>query len=696
MDRRTDIFSFGCVLYEMLAGKRCFRGETVSDVLAQILEREPDWSAMPASTPAAIRALLRRCLRKDPRRRLRDVGEVRIAIEDPEAAQAPGAEPASRGSGYGTVPWAVAALMAACAAVLGWMAWQPAPAPPRGPARLAVSLPRDHQLAIADAASLAISPDGSRVVYGASSPPGSRPRLYLRELDRFEAVPVPGTEGAIGPFFSPDGRWLGYFAEGKLFKIAVEGGTPLEICHVGQVVPGAGWSPDDTIIFATSPDSGLFRVPSAGGTPEPLTTPASADGEQGHAWPQLLPDGESLLFTVSTVKGSSIAVLSLRTGQWRTLEKGMGGARYLPSGHLIFARFEGLVAVPFDPVEGRTAGEPVVVLDDVYTIPALRGVGMAAFAVSDTGVLVYMPGGAEAGENSLVWVDRDGRSRAVSREAGGYEWPRLSPDGKKLAVTNRTTDGSTDIWVLDIERDTRSRLTLTGNNILPAWSPDGRRIAFASTRGGSSVVNLFWKAADGSGEASRLVESPHPRFPLSWSPDGQLLAITEWNPDSMRDIWILDLNGSEESRPIINTQYDEYSPMFSPDGRWLAYVSDESDRNEIYVEPYPRGQGRWLVSAGGGTEPVWSSDGRELFYRNAGRMMVVPVRLQPEFGVGAPRVLFERALKRGLYDSLSYDVTADGRRFLMIERKMDLAPNQLNVVLDWAHELRDRVAVSTD
>jgi serine/threonine-protein kinase len=696
LDRRTDIWSFGCVLYEILTGKRCFGGETMSDILARILEREPDWKAVPASAPATIRTLLLRCLQKDPRRRLRDVGEVRIAIEDPQAEQAPGMESAPGGFRNRTIPWVIAALMAACAGVLGWLAWQPAPDSPREPSRLVISLPQDHQLAIADTTSLAISPDGTRVVYGASSPPGSRPRLYLRELDRFEAVPIPGTDGAVGPFFSPDGRWLGYFGEGKLFKIAVEGGTPLEICHVGQVVPGASWGPDDTIIFSNSPATGLLRVPAAGGTLERLTTPAYADGEMGHGWPQLLPDGESVLFTISNVKGSSIAVLSLRTGEWRTLEKAMGGARFLPPGHLVFARFEGLVAVPFDPVETRTAGEPVVVLDDVYTIPALKGAGMAAFAVSHTGVLVYLAGGAEAGENSLVWVDRDGRTRPASREAGGYEWPRLSPDGRKVAVTNRSTNGSTDIWVLDMERDARSRLTLSGNNILPTWAPDGRRIAFTSTRGSSGVDNVFWKAADGSGEATQLVESPHPRFPQSWSPDGQLLAITEWNPDSMRDLWILDLNDPEEIRPIVNTPYDEHSPVFSPDGQWLAYVSDESGRNEIYVESYPRGRGRWLTSAGGGTEPVWSSDGRELFYRNANRMMVAPVQYQPSFSSGTPRPLFEKAFKSGVCDLLSYDVTADGQEFLMIERRLDLAPNQLNVVLDWDRELRRVVPVRID
>jgi serine/threonine-protein kinase len=677
------------VLYEMLSGKLCFRCETLSDTLAQILEREPDWDAVPSGTPKEIRELLRRCLQKDPRRRLRDIGEARIAIEDLHEDHAPEAESAQRGSRHGALPWAIAALMTVCAAVLGWFGWQSRTTPHRSPARLVVSLPQDQQLGIADATSLAISPDGSRVIYGASSPPGSRPRLYLRALDDFEAIPIPGTEGGEGPFFSPDGRWLGYFAEGKLFKIAVDGGTPLEICHVGQVVPGAAWTRDDTILFADAPDSGLMRVPAAGGTPEPLTVPAFADGELGHGWPRLLPDGDSVLFTISDVKGSRIALLSLRTGEWRTLGKGMGGAGFLPTGHLVYVRSEGLVAVPFDLSVGRTTGDPVVVLEDVYTIPAMKGTGMAAFAVSASGALVYLPGGAEAGKNRLVWVDPDGMTRPVSREAGGYEWPKLSPDGRKVAVTNRSLDGSIDIWVVDVERDARSRLTLSGNNILPIWTPDGKRVAFASTRGGAGVANLYWKAADGTGETVRLAESPHPQFPRSWSPDGKLLALVEWNPDSMRDIWILSLDEAGEPRPIINTPYDELSPLFSPDGRWLTYVSDESGRFEVYVESFPRGKGRWLISAGGGTEPVWSADGREIFYRNGDAMMVAPIQSQPEFTAGAPRVLFQRAFKSGIYDSLSYDVAGGGQELLMIERRLDLAPKQINVVLDWSHGLRE-------
>jgi Tol biopolymer transport system component len=345
----------------------------------------------------------------------------------------------------------------------------------------------------------------------------------------------------------------------------------------------------------------------------------------------------------------------------------------------------------------RTVGAPVVLQNDVYIVPGVKGFGVAAFTVSDTGILAFLPGGALAGMNRLVWVDRDGRSRPATEEPGIYEWPRLSPDGSKLAVNNRSADGQIGIWVIDLERDARSRLTLEGTgSITPTWTPDGSRIVFASSRAGSGFPSIFSRSVDGSGEAQRLLGGEHPRFPRSWSPDGRLLVFTEWNPETMRDVWLLPLDDSGEPVPIINTRFDEHSPILSPDGRWLAYVSDESGRNEVYVQSHPAGSGRWIISAGGGNEPVWSADGRTLFYRIEDAMMEVPIKTAPSFKAGRPRVVFRRALKEGIYESLSYDVSADGQRFLMIERDLEAAPNQINVVLDWGEELRRRVPVDAE
>ena len=349
------------------------------------------------------------------------------------------------------------------------------------------------------------------------------------------------------------------------------------------------------------------------------------------------------------------------------------------------------VAARFDPRRPDTMGEPLLVLDDVYSIAFMKGTGLAAFDLSPTGVLVYVGGGSEAGQNRLVWVDRGGRTRPAFDEAGGYEWPRISPDGKKVAVTNRTGDGKIGVWLLDLERGGRSRLTFAGNDIIPVWTPDGERVVFGSTRDESRISNLYWKAADGSSDAKSLLKSDHPRFAGSWSPDGKLLALVEWHPRSMRDIWLLEAEEGGEASPIVQTEYDEFGASFSPDGRWLAYNSNESGRYEVYVEPFPRGRGRWLVSAGGGTEPVWSPDGSELFYRNGDAMFAVPIRTTPTFNAGAPQLLFERPFKRGIYDSLSYDVSPDGREFLMIERNLELVPNRLQVVLGWDEELRRRL-----
>ncbi len=692
LDKRTDIWSFGCVLYELLTARRCFAGETSSDTLARILERQPDWSVLPEEVPKEVRRLLTRCLRKDPKERLRDIGDARITIEDLQEADETTTTTAL--NGRRNALWlAIAALAVVCAAVVGWMARKPAPPGSPSPTRLVVSLPAQHHLAIALDFSLAISPDGTVLVYGASSSPGNPPRLYLRRLDQFEAVPIPGTEGAFGPFFSPDSRMLGYIANAKLYTIAVDGGTPVEICQLGQAIPGACWGSDGWIYFVQSLGRGLSRVRAGGGTPEVLTSPNAVAGETCHGWPQLLPDGKHLLFTLQSVGGSQIAVLSLQTGQWHAIEKGIGAARYLPSGHLLFARHEGLTAVGFDIEKLEATSAPVVVLEDIYTMPAMYGIGLAAYSVADDGRLVYLAAGAAASQNKLVWVDRNGQISPLSSKPSAYEWPRLSLDGGRVAVTARTADGKLDIWTLDIERQAWTKLTFQGSGILPCWTPDGSEIVFASPKANTSVSAIYRAAADGSGQPQLILDGANPRFPIAWSPDGRHLAFVEWHPQNMRDIWIYSEAGHPQTESIIATPFDEYAPKFSPDGRWLAYVSNESGRYEVYVRPFPKGHGRWLVSVGGGTEPLWSPNGQALFYRTGNEMMEVSVRTEPTFSVEPPTLVFTHAFKSGIYGTLSYDITADGQKFLMIERNLEMIPNELNVVLNWGEELRRKVPV---
>ena len=581
------------------------------------------------------------------------------------------------------VPWSLAVLAGAVAI---WGLVRPSPPEFRSLTRLVVNLPQGQQLLGGPSPPIAVSPDGTRLVYAAIS--GGQSRLYLRRLDQFEAKPIPGTEGANAPFFAPDGGSVGFFADGALKKVAVSGGVPLTIADApwsASFSLGASWGPDDTIIFAAGLGAGLLQVSAAGGTLKVLTTPNAENGEVGHGWPQILPDGKNVLFTIRTGEDRRIALLSRETGEWRTILR-VGtqatGARYLPTGHLVYAQSGGLLAVPVDLSQGESSRSPMSILDGVFTF----GSGLAYFATSRSGALVYAPGVAVAAENSLVWVDRQGRATPLAGDRGTYLYPRLSPDGRRVAVAI-AEGGNRDIWVYDVERGTRTRLTIEGINTDAVWTPDGKRLAFASNRAGA--FNLYWKPADGSGEAEPLLMREEAQFSHSWSPDGRLLAFYELSPGAARDIWVLSRDDNATATPFLTTSFNERSPIFSPDGRWLAYVSNESGRDEVYVQPYPERRAKWLISTDGGTEPVWSAGGRELLYRRGDKMMAVPVETEPAFTAGQPRVLFD-----GAYDvapvssgSLNYDVSPDGERFVMIQRDQESAPRQLNVVLNWFDEL---------
>ncbi len=689
-DKRADIWAFGGVLFEMLTGTRAFAGDTATDVLAAIVKEDPDWDALPENVPQPVRGLLRRCLEKDPQRRLRDVGEARIALADVDAGTAGGGRnesvrQATAATRLGrALPWSIAVVAAVVAAVLGWVALRPEPS--RSPTRLAIDLPPNHRLTMTFSTTLALSPDGSHLAFVASHN-GARPQLFIRELDRFGTVSIPGTEGAVGPFFSPDGQWIAFFADNTLRKVSLAGGTPLDICEIPQTNPGGTWGADGTIVFSTD-RSGLMRVPSSGGTAEQVTAPHFAAGESGHGWPSFLPDGRHLVFTVASTRGTHIALLDLGTGEWSKIAAGGGSARYLPTGHLMYARAGGLMAVDFDPDHPEVSGEPFPIPEEAYSDsgPGQKGFGLSAFSVSETGVLAYIPGGAAAAETRLVWVDRHGRTTPLAADPGSYEWPRLSPDGGRVAVTNRAANGAIDIWVIDIDRGMRSRLTSAGVGILATWVPSGDALFFGSTVGGPGVVNICRIPANGVGEIEHILVSEHPRFPMVVTADGRSLLFVEWHPETARDIWTMTLEGERGAEPILSTRYDEYRPMLSPDEQWLAYVSDESGRYEVYVRSWPESTSRMLVSAHGGTDPVWSKDGTELFYRNGEAMMAIPVVRGTSFMPGEPELLFEGRFKLGVHGSLSYDVSADGR-FLMMERSQDEITDRLHVVLDWFEEL---------
>jgi eukaryotic-like serine/threonine-protein kinase len=696
VDKRTDIWAFGCVLYEMLTGKEAFRGETVADTLGGVLEREPEWQVMPATTPAKIRDLSRRCLQKDTQRRLRDIGDARIEIE--EALTAPVvAEPTASVKGISALGRRAlilglgALLLVAAVASLATWSLKPSPAPASQPvSRTVIDLPLGQQLAgLENGPALAISPDGSHLAYIARQ--GGIQQIYIRAMDSLEAKPISGTEGAVNPFFSPDGQWVGFFTGGTLKKVSVSGGAVLAL-GVASAPRGANWGSQGVIAFAPSNNGVLQQVPSAGGVSQPLT--GFDKGDISHRWPEFLPGGKAILFVTGpnaiNFTIGQVAVQSVATGERRNLVQGAMNPRYAPSGHLVYAQGGNLMAVPLDLQRLTTAGTAVSVVDGVRQSPVS---GAAQYSISQTGSLVYISGAVQSAQSRLVWVSRNGAEQPLGAPAHAYAFPRISPDGRRVAVG--ITEQEAQTWLYDLSRETLTRLTFEGNyNLVAVWTPDGERIAFESNKEGPQ--NLFWQLADGSGGLERLTTSEFLHAPTSWSPDGQLLAFFEVNPTTQRDIWVLRMS-DRKAQPFLRTQFDEAVPRFSPDGRWLAYISNESGRYEIYVQPYPGPGGKSQISTEGGTEPAWNPNGRELFYRSRDKMMAVDIATQPSFAAGKPHMLFEGRYEPAPFPNTDYDVSLDGQRFLMLKpsEQEQAAPTQINVVLNWLEELKRRVPAGT-
>jgi len=679
VDRRTDIWAFGCVLFELLSGRRAFDGATASDVVAAVLEHDPDWSQLPASTPPALRRLIERCLVKDPRRRLRDAGD---ALHDLESA-APGGHAAVPSAAPSLLAWRLAAALfaVALAATWAWMAWRPAPAPTE-PARFELAFSQHAPLGAAggvEFGQLAISPDGSRIVY-----PTQR-GLAVRTRDQLDVAFLDLTgESANSPFFSPDGRWIGYTTAGAVLrKVAVNGGPSLLVAETGNAAMGA-WGPD-SIVYTDQ--QGMFRVPQDGG--RPVMVPLHLADHEQPTFPEVLPGGRVVLFTVIATRsntpalsavdpGSRVDAVDLVTGRRITLVRGGGHQRYLRSGHLVFGAAGSIRAVAFDPQTLEVRGTPVEVLRDS---------GSDYFEVANDGTLIYMRGGRTATVATLVWVDREGREEPLGAPSMPYIYPRLSPDGRRLALD--VGGPNRDIYIWDIARRVLERFTTDpAEDAVVRWTPDGSKIAFANSRHG--VPNVYWQAADGSGAPERLFESPLLQHPMSFGPDGTLV-VSELSPGRGRGAKVMTLATPRRVRPLLE---DAFNTELSPDGRWLAYGSTQSGQFEVYVTSYPGAQGRWQISAGGGRQPAWSHDGKEIFYRDfAGALISVPVTLSPTFTAGQGRKLFEDSAYRGAGTGISdrtYDVTPDGRRFVML--RVTVPPQRtLAVVQHWVDDLSRRV-----
>ena len=705
VDKRTDIWAFGVVLFEMLAGGRLFEGETTSHTLADVLRADIDWSRLPASTPTPMRQLLERCLERDRKRRLQAIGEARISIENYLAHQSPSgghavAAPAApkTASRKTVVPWAIAAV-----AVLGLVSslallWSQRRAGAAGLALRADIKISDAPLFTDVGSSVELSPDATRLIYilGTSS---QTQQLYLRALNQLDGTKLAegnsGSTAPYQPFFSPDGQWIGYVTAGEMRKMPVSGGTPLALCKITRS-RGASWGDDGNIVFAPTPTSGLFRVPSSGGEAQPLTTLDKSKKEVTHRWPQVLPGAKAVLFTSHTQStadfdNATIEVLDLSTGHRKVLQSGGSYPRYVSSGHLVFVSKATLFAVPFDLARLEITGSPAPIVQNVFWNSTE---GAAQYSVSPAGVLTYLRGGPEVAKYPVVSVDRQGRAARLIDETGAYASPRLSPDGRRLALT-MLKDTNFDIWVYDLERSVPTRLTFDdAPDTEQVWSPDGRFIIFSSARGGPD--NLYRKRADGSGDEEQLTKSDRPTWANTWSHDGRSVGYVEMGPQGNFDVGKLSLD-DHKAQPMLTSQFRETDPMISPDGRWLAYTSDESGRQEIYVRPFGSGTGRWQVSDNGGGYPRWTRNGNELVYRVDDGIMAASIEAADDsVRSGKPLRLFTGKFRGGVSgvtiggaNLADYDVSADGQRFIMFPTSDAEFTNRgiITLVTRWTDEL---------
>ncbi len=684
VDKRADIWAFGVVLFEMLTGKRLFAGQTTAETLAAVLHEEPEWNQVPAQA----RRLLRRCLEKDPKARLRDIGDAWQLLEEP-----PAAIPAAHG-----VPWkAVAAVGLAIVATLSLRALWPTAQPAAG-ALVAVNLDLgpDVSLDSGPAPSVDLSPDGSRMVFVARGPDGIR-HLYTRRLEQATAALLAKTDGAFGPFFSPDGQWLGYFADNKLKKIPVEGGEPIVLCEA-PLGRGASWGADDAIIATLDTRAGLVRVPAAGGTPTPVTQLDLERGEASHRWPQILPGGKAAIFTMSNegafYEGAHIMAVSLVDHRTKMILRRVGMfGRYLPSGHLTYVTKGTLYGVPFDPDKLETRGPPVALLEQVAHNPLF---GSAQLNFTQGGTLIYR-NGAKNDTATIHWRDGAGKAEPLWEVPGYYQALRLSPDGKLLAVAVAEGPDS-HIWVYNWERRLSTRLT-KGEGVYqaPVWHPNGQFVVFRGPGG------MFWARTDGVGKPQALSESKYPQNPNSISSDGKRLAFSELNPGSGADLRILPVEAGpgvlKAGRPesFLRTPAAAPSMAFSPDGRWLAYSSTESGAYQVYVRAYPFQAATQQVSDRPAAFPVWAPNGRELYFRSEDRrIMAVNYSVQGNtFKTDKPR-RWSNQLLAELGNNRAFDLSPDGKRFAVLTPIEDLTRgetgNRAMLLVNYFDEVRRRMA----
>lgn len=660
------------MLYEMVTAKRLFDGPTVSDSMAAILTKEPDLTAVPAK----IRRVLARCLEKDPKKRLRDISGVDFLLDD--------VGPAATSRVW--MPWIAAAVLLLSTLGLGFIAWRSYTAEPQV-LRMTLQMPEKAQFGAASDIPM-ISPDGRHVAIAATV--NAKTGLWLRDLDALAARLLPGTYDASWPFWSPDSRWVAFFAGGKLKKIDVTGGPALTLCDVADGRSGT-WNKEDLIVYGITP-GGLFRVPAAGGTPTPLSVPDAAVGENNHRASWFLPDGRHFLYTARSrtdAQKTRIYVDSIdaKPGSKtrREILAADSNAVYVPRmsgnrGDLLFVRETTLMAQPFDAANARTTGDAVPVAEHV---DYLQANSQGQFSASQNGILVYTSGASFRGIMQLAWFDRTGKPSGTVGSPAPIQWASLSPDGSTVAADRQGASGLWDIWLHDLARGTTSRFTFGPFvNRYPLWSPDGSRIAFEGPRSGQS--GPWQKAANGAGQKEIIDKDPRLHYVTDWSRDGRYLIEEVFDPKTSNDIWVLPTFGDQKSFPYINTEFDEGYAKLSPDGQFLGYSSDESKRSEVYVQTFPEHGGKWQVSTGGGNFPVWSRDGRELYFISAdNKMMAVEVKGDGrKFDAGVPKPLF------AVPGQAQFDVSKDGRFLIHVPVDQTASNVPLMVVVNWQAALK--------
>jgi len=711
LDSRTDIWSFGCVLYETLTRTRAFPGSTTTEVLARILEREPDWSQLPATVTENVKCLLRRCLQKDPHARLHSIGDARIELEDTLAGRIHQAVVVRAAPRRAIAGAALAGLLVGIAAVGLWAVTKAPAAAPRDVVRFSFDLPPGEPLKPTWNAQLMFSPDGRTLAYSHSV--GDVETTVLKRLGDLEAKPLADAPGMSIPVFSPDGRYVLLMdpMQASLKKAALSGGAPLLFAGYDMAFRG-DWAPDDFYYWTTHYFGPIVRTPGAGGPPQPVTSLDLTKQERTHRHVQVLPGGKAIIFTVSTggistFDDAHIDLYNLDTKKRITLVQGGFSPRYSPSGHIVYARGGSLYAVPFDANRMDPPGPPIKVVDGVFMS---TNSGSAHFDVSRTGDLAYAVGKAEGGQRTLVWVDRQGTATLLPLEPRSYLFPRISPDGKRVAYEIEGVNH--DLYTYDLARGVPTKITTDGVSHAPVWTPDGRHIAFRSWKAGT--MTMWWMPSDGSGAEERLTMVGARQSVVSFSPKGDYLAYTQMEtmgPDTGgmgimgggamdsggTGIWILPMQGDRTPRRFAASKFIQGSGRFSTDGKWVAYCVNEGEGNQVYVQPWPGPGPKTKVSAEGGTDPIWSPNGKELFYRNGDKMMVVDVRTDPTFEASRPRLLWEGHYAHGMSSSCgppgtsegNYDVSSDGQRFLMVKDvNEDVVSTRIVVVLNFAEELK--------